>query len=317
MTTKTQHPVRLAALAATTALLLAACGGSSESNVTPGPDRIDFDSTNLQPEGVAFDPWADEFLVGSRTQGTIHHVSDSGVLRLLTEDSPMSSTLGLEVDHETARVLAAGETAPNTPALGSFDLATGATVAVIDLSSIAPGPARLANDVALSSSGRAYVTDTLAGAIYRVEPDGTASVFLANHADLVLPNGIVAHPDGFLLVNSISGPSLLRVPLDEPGGIQAVTSPFNVSGDGMVLLEDGTLAIVGEAVRPDGTVEGPGVTVYATADGWQSAEAVASWVADEAATTAALRAGNLHAIYAGLFQPERETYSIVKTNLSE
>lgn len=298
------------------ALLLAACGGSSGPAPAPGPDRIDFTSPDLQPEGVAFDPGAGQFVVGSSTRGTIHHVSDTGDLVLLTEGT-MTSTLGLEVDEATGRVLAAGETGPNNPALGSFDLGSGATIAIIDLSPLAPGPSRLANDVALSPDGRAFVTDTFAGVIYEVEPEGTARVFLDSRPDMILPNGIVSHPDGFLLVATLGSSRLLRVPLDDPAATRAVRSPFDVNGDGMVLLADGTLAVVGSALGPDGSSQGPGVTRYASMDGWMSAERVSSWVAEEAATTGALRAGTLHVVYAGLFDPTRETYAIVKTEIAD
>ncbi|MBX3064185.1 MAG: hypothetical protein KF726_14505 [Anaerolineae bacterium] len=57
-----------------------------------------------------------------------------------------------------------------------FDLNTKARLFKIDLTNVAPSTGalniRFANDVAVDAQGNAYVTDSIAGAVYRVDPSG-------------------------------------------------------------------------------------------------------------------------------------------------
>ena len=97
-----------------------------------------------------------------------------------------------------------------------------------------------ANDVAVAADGTAYVTDTFAGVIYRVDTDYQASVFYQpDTADPLGFNGIVVHPDGYLLV--AGGETLWKVPLDSPDESAPVALPEAVPGqDGMVWMTDGS-----------------------------------------------------------------------------
>lgn len=57
-----------------------------------------------------------------------------------------------------------------------FDLNTKARLLKIDLTNVAPSTGalnlRFANDVAVDAQGNAYITDSIAGAVYRVDPSG-------------------------------------------------------------------------------------------------------------------------------------------------
>ena len=68
--------------------------------------------------------------------------------------------------------------------LGVYDLSTGNRIEMIDLASTIEGaPADMghfANDVAVAADGTAYVTDTFAGVIYRVDADYQAEVTPGN-----------------------------------------------------------------------------------------------------------------------------------------
>lgn len=183
-------------------LLAIAAFGCSEGDLdgsaapVPGPDLIVFRELNLQPEGLEYDARRARFVVGSRTQGTIHTVDDAGVLTVLVADPGLTSTLGIHIAND--RLWAAGAIGVGGIGLGIYDLETGAVVDVVDLSQVAGAGSHLANDVTVGDEGNAYVTDTLSAAIYRVTPAGEASRFAADPRFLLI-NGIDFHPDGYLV----------------------------------------------------------------------------------------------------------------------
>lgn len=277
--------------------------------LAPGPDLVVFSKTNLQPEGIEYDARGGRFVVGSRTEGTIHTVDDAGNISLLVASPGLTTTLGLQIDGE--RLLAAGAFASGGIGLGIYDLETGAVLHVVDLGPVAGGGSHLANDVAVDGDGNAYVTDTLASVIYRVTPAGVASRFAAD-ARFAVINGIDFHPDGYLIAATLTGPHLLRIPVDSPDQVTEVETAFAVGGDGIVFRPDGALAVVASARTADGSSLGPGVTLFTSDDGWHSATVAGSWVAGDLPTTAAKRGDDVHVIYAHLFDTARVEYEIVK-----
>ena len=303
-------------------MLIASCvlSSCSEEEINagavpaPGPDLIVFHKANLQPEGIEYDAGGERFVVGSRTEGTIHTVDDAGNIDLLVANPGLTSSLGMQIDEQ--RLVVAGTIGTATIGLGIYDLETGAVLQVVDLSAVAGAGGHLANDVALDHDGNAYVTDTLAPVLYRVTPDGQAGRF-AEDARFTLLNGIAFHPNGYLIVATITGPHLLRVRIDAPDEVTEVETPFSVTGDGIAFRSDGVLAVVSNALAADGTVIGPGVTLFRSEDDWQSAVVAGSWVATDTPTTAAVRGGDVHVIYAHLFDPTRTEYEIVKALFDE
>lgn len=282
----------------------------------PGPALIVVERLDLQPEGIEYDDVRRRFLIGSRTTGVIHAVDDAGRLTVAVGAPGLGSTLGLHIDRRGSRLLAAGSFAPGgisgaeTAALGMYDLASGAVQRVVDLTRLTPAGPHLANDVVTDAAGNAYVTDTLIGTIYRVSPDGDASIFAAGPA-LGLPNGIELHDDRLLLVGTLLGPSLIRIPLDAPAAARAVAGA-TVSGDGLVLTAGGALAVVG------GLADAGRVLRVESTDDWQSAQVTATWdasaVSPSPPTTAARRGDGLHVIFAHLFQPAHAQYEIARVD---
>lgn len=100
----------------------------------------------------------------------------------------------------------------------------------------------------------------------------------------------------------------MRAPIDNPSALTAIETVGTVSGDGIVFTPDGKLAVVG------GLTNGGTVSLFETDDDWQSASLVGTWdtrtVSDTAATTAAIRDGEVFAIFAHLFDTARLDYEI-------
>jgi hypothetical protein len=92
---------------------------------------ISFRFPNLYLEGLAWDPYAQHFLVGSLRNRTIAAVSDVGVVETLITDSSLPknvTVLGLAVDSANHRLLAvihAADPLPHFDALVAYDLHSG------------------------------------------------------------------------------------------------------------------------------------------------------------------------------------------------
>ncbi|MFC1959132.1 SUMF1/EgtB/PvdO family nonheme iron enzyme [Chloroflexota bacterium] len=303
----------------------------STSKAQDGPDEIIIEHHNLFPEGIAYDEKGERFLLSSNI-GAVYEVADDGTATAFIEDANFMSPAGLEIDRVNNRLLVAnGDVSaffpmpspdgPRQANLGSYDLTTGERIFMADLSSFqtisnSDGMSgTLPNDVAVDTEGNAYVTSTISPVIYRVGIDGEASIFVEDES-LAWLNGIVAHPDGYLLIGSAEN-LLFKIPLDEPELIPIELGDginFDIT-DGMILLPDGNLVMV--------TFPSSRIYQLHSNDDWASATLVAEstghwqgW-----ATTIAYRNGDVYAIYSHLNDEmegrERDVFEIVPIEFSK
>jgi sugar lactone lactonase YvrE len=253
--------VRLTVVAAGLAGLLAACAKDDEPAAAATPGKITVPQPRLSPEGIQYDEANKRFIVSSRTQGRLGTVRDDSTYTLLADDPRLISTIGLHLDAPRQRLLVAvadnGANATRSTtatlrklaALASFNPSTGALLAYVNLGALRPTLPHFANDIAVDGQGNAYITDSLSPIIYKVDTQGNATVFLEN-AQLSGGtgfglNGIVFHPDGYLLVAKSSDGTLFKVPVANPAGFATVTSAQSLVGaDGMLLLDPTTLLVV-------------------------------------------------------------------------
>ncbi|RKE18513.1 SMP-30/gluconolactonase/LRE family protein [Streptomyces sp. TLI_171] len=244
------------------------------------------------PEGAAWDAVHHRFLVGSMVHGTVSAVRPDGSLRTLVDDPALITVVGLHADPARGRVLVAnadlgvGErtgaaTVSRTAGLGAYDLRTGRRTFYADLAAVAgDGGPHLANDVAFAPDGTAYVTDTYAPIVYRVTPDGAASVLvrdprLAAPAGAIGLNGIVWQ-DGVLVVGKTDDASLWRLPPDRPEALSRIDVP-DAAGrftglDGLLARPDGSLLAVTNRLGGTGS---DALLTLRTTDGWHTARTAA------------------------------------------
>ena len=249
-------------------LLLAACDKDSDSTPPALPAKVTIAQPGLYPEGTQYDDNQQHFLVSSQTAGRVGQVDDKGAYKVFADDPQLVSTIGLHLDAARGRLLAAvsdpgynpdrtsAATKGKLAAVAIFDRATGAKTGYVDLGGLRPNYAgHFANDIAVDGQGNAYVTDSFAPIIYKIDAQGAATVFLENPA-LAAPagmfglNGIVYHPNGYLLVAKSDKGALLKVPLDSPDKFTEVkllamgTTALNLSGaDGLQLVDNTTLLV--------------------------------------------------------------------------
>lgn len=270
------------------------------------PEQVMAAHPNLHPEGIEWDAANGRFLVGSLTEGTIFTVADDGTVTPFIEDENLISSIGIHIDAANNRLLVASsdlaaagdENLMGSAALGAYDLTTGEPVYFADLGALLPEGRHFANDIAVDPDGNAYVTDSMSPVIYKVTPEGEASIFTQNDLFAVEGfglNGIEYHTDGYLLVAVSESQSLYKIPLDDPENVMAVELSEPFGGDGIIINpDDGHLFVVAA------TEAGSELLEVASEDAYATAEIVNRAVLDDslAPTTAAIRDGAVYVVHA-------------------
>ncbi len=323
-------------------VLASACGGggagaggsgtaaSAGSGTGSRPDTVRATVPGLYPEGVEYDSVHGHFLLSSLSHGTVTAVDDRGAVTTLVDDSGNVSSVGLQVAGDRLLVAlsdvraALDTTVAGRAGLGVYDLASGRRLHRVDLGGLFPNGRHFANDIAVDADGNAYITDSLSPVIYRVTPDGKASIFVR---DTLLGgrgfgmNGIDYDPRGFLLVAMDQQRALYRIPIAAPDSLERVDLSEPLAADGMVLGPGGHLVAVA-ATFPGGGPRKEELVELTSGDGWQSATITARAPLDASAspTTVALRDGDAYVIQAhlsgmGQAEPVR-TFEIVRVPLS-
>lgn len=276
------------------AVLTTACTDNGTQLV---PDMITINQSALYPESMAYDAANKRFIVGSLTAGTLGQVKADGTYLPFADDDQLVSTTGIFIDEFRNRILTAvGDLAGNSrrtaPAtqyklagLASYDRTTGKRLSYVDLGKLRPNAAHFANDITVDNQGNSYVTDSFSPIIYKVDTQGTASVFLEDDR-LAAPagsfglNGIVFHPDGYLLVAKYDEGTLYKIPLATPKAfIQVASGSVFTSADGLLLADRNTLLIAANGKTNM-------VFRVRTTDGWVTAQLGSSFATGDVFPTA-------------------------------
>lgn len=274
--------------------------GHREADARSLPDTVRIEEPGLHPEGIEWDEARGRFLVSSVTRGTVTAVGDDGSLETLVAGTDLAGAIGIHLDTATDRLLVASadlsvfsDTAtPGVARMGIYDAGTGEPRRVVELGELAPEGRHFGNDLAAGPDGSVYVTDSFSPVIYRVAPDGSASVFVRDERLGGSPfglNGIDVHPEGFLLVAMAGDRALFRVPLDAPEEMAEVVLEEPFAADGLILRPDGALVAVASIE------DGSEVLLVRSDDGWRSAR-IAARAPAAAATTATLRDGEVYVV---------------------
>jgi sugar lactone lactonase YvrE len=302
-------------------LALPGCDKNSEPVTVASPAKITVPQRALSPEGIQYDANNQRFIVSSRTQGRIGTVRDDSTYTQLADDAKLVSTIGLNLDATRQRLLAAvSDAGANTTrstattlrklaALAIFNPSSGALISYIDLGALRPSLPHFANDIAVDAQGNAYITDSLSPIIYKVDAQGVATVFLENSqlsggTGFGL-NGIVYHPDGYLLVAKSNDGTLFKVPIANPTGFTAVASTQSLVGaDGMLLLDNTTLLVVAGSQN----------TVFrmASTDAWATTRPTGSFATGAVGATTIARRNNTEAFVLYPYTATAPRFAITK-----
>lgn len=220
--------------------------------------RITFEAPRVYPEGIAFDSKSNMAYVSSVRTGTIGSIDNAGKYSVILADKGLKSTYGMKVDEKRNRLWVCSSDANYSKYKGAstfkkmarviaIDLGTKQKVADIDLSSLFDGNHFL-NDLTLDNQGNVYVTDSFSPVIYKIDSKGNPSVFSTNDlfkSKFIGLNGIVFHPDGFLLAAHNSDGIILKIDLKDPKKVERVTLNQMFPGaDGLWIDQDKNLILI-------------------------------------------------------------------------
>ncbi|MDR9456036.1 MAG: hypothetical protein RI572_01385 [Salegentibacter sp.] len=236
------------------------------------PAVIPIKEENLFPEGIEYDQREDRFLVSSITRGTIGQVKD-GIYSEFITDPDLIASIGIHIDNSRKRLLVINSHIDGSfSALAAYELSSGERLFYTDLLGLKDGPS-FTNDVTVDKNGIAYVTDSYAGIIYKVDEEGNPSVFYEDEELAPSPgnaglNGIDYDPRGYLLVSHLETNRILRIPINTPEAYSKVDIPVDMFGpDGIYLKNPNELLVVSN----DGGGENAVVHTFKTKDKWKSA----------------------------------------------
>ncbi len=128
-----------------------------------------------------------------------------------------------------------GGTTPTDPIISvvrRFNMKSGA-----QLPDIRVGDASWLNDIAVAADGTIYGTVTGAGQVWRVMPDGKASIFVQGEV-VNRPNGIAIDDQGQIVVLTMGNDAVLTY--SREGALVRTEHAAQAGNDGLVIMPDGT-----------------------------------------------------------------------------
>ncbi|CAI9785577.1 unnamed protein product [Fraxinus pennsylvanica] len=220
-----------------------------------------------------------------------------------------NSSLGFVVDRPRNRVVVAiADVIGNLySAVAAYDLTTWEEIFLTKLSGPEDGKA-FSDDVAVDPEGNAFVTDAKGSKIWKVGLDGKFLYIINNplftpkewYNNLVGLNGIVHHPNGYLLVIHTFSGNLYKVEVrngDEVKLVKIIEGSLKF-GDGLELLSPTKLVVAG---NPSKLVE--------SSDDWESGCVVAKFkgATHRLVTAATVKDGKVYLNHIfGLGYPKRK-----------
>jgi sugar lactone lactonase YvrE len=265
-------------------MALGLIGFATIAAVKPGPSpRIEFQAAESYPEGLEFNKATNLYYISSARLGNIGKVTPQGSYSILHSDSTLKSVYGIKVHPDGKRIFAcvgdANYSKYTNPAtrmkmarLISVDINTGKRLSDTDLSKLVPGK-HFANDLAFDPQNNVYITDSFAGVIYKVSPTKEVTVFAKDDlfkTEGVGLNGIVYHPNGYLIVDNTAKGQLYKVDLKNPKHVKKVAiENYFVGADGLLLNDKNKLTVV---------VNGGTDKIFqlSSTDDWATAKVIAS-----------------------------------------
>lgn len=215
---------------------LRAAAADLRSPISSSQEAFRVSERDLIPEGMAYDPVAKDFYVGSIHRRKIVRVDAAGrATDFIGEGRDgLLAVLGMKVDPAGRTLWAATEGTLSMrggtrddvgrSALVQYDLRTGRLLKKVELR---PDPApHLFNDLVLGGDGSVFLTDSEHGSVWRLRPGAGRLEPVGSPRSLEYPNGIALASDGRrLFVAHLAGIDILdlatghRSPLRHPGSL--------------------------------------------------------------------------------------------------
>jgi sugar lactone lactonase YvrE len=284
-------------------------------------DLISVKIPGLTPEGITVNPTNGKFIISSAGNGNLVEVDMDGNTAIFADAPELISTLGTHVDPTNQYLVTAicdigvsqrskKEKFGQVASIAYINLKTKAVYKVIDLSSLIPNVRHFANDLTWDDKGNLYVTDSYAGAIYKVDKDYKASVFvsdtifkLKNQYSFGLNGMVFDKKEQVLLVSKLDEGKLFKIPLKEPKRFDEIKLPTPTPADGILLQKDGALLLVSSVNTPYDNNSSGKIYKVTSSDNWKTANVKDVFDTGLPSATTITQKGNdlytVHAYYFG------------------
>ena len=193
----------------------------ARTQIAPGDTAVSPENLTSSRDGTVY--------FGSMTKGTIYRALPGAARAepwILASTAGLTRVLGVLADDEfntlwvcqNATTGAGGAPVVGQPALRAFDLTSGAAKGTYPF----PPNSRICNDIAVSSDGTAYVSESYGGRVHRLKRGAAALEVWASDSALNVIDGLAFLADGSLYVNNIATGKLYRIPVKSDGSAGAI-----------------------------------------------------------------------------------------------
>lgn len=281
--------------------------------------NIAIHADKLYPEGTAYSKKQHVFFISSINTGQIGKLDFKGNYKTFTNDPDLVASIGILADEKSntlfvtnvdngVAVKTSAATAYHLSELIGYDLTSGKRKFKVDLGKLNPGHPNFINDLTQDKDGNVYVTNSFSPMIFKIDKEHHATVFAQHDAwtgDGFNLNGIVYHPDGYLIAAQSNKGILYKISLKDPADIKTVKVDELKGADGLILNGENELIAVSNASYK--------IFRLKSADNWTSANIISSIPSVlPFPTTGVLVEGKYHVLNAKLsemFDPKAERSS--------
>lgn len=201
---------------------------------------------DLVPEGITYNKNTKTFYVGSIHKKKVISIDDKRKIKdyIISGQDGMGEVIGIHVDHKRRHLWVCNNEGENIAGGKSnvhlYDLESGVLIRKYEVQN--ENELHFFNDIKVLASGAAYITDTYAGAIYKMEPSTWAIEEFIKSDRLQYCNGITASPDEKkLIVSTHRGLISVDVSSKEINRIDA--QGYLVIADGLYQHKNSLIAI--------------------------------------------------------------------------
>lgn len=189
---------------------------------------VTINDTNVTPENLTSSQDGTVYF-GSMAKGTIYRAvpgTSQAEPWILASTAGLTNVLGVLADDRANTLWVCQNTtggrdgAPvaGQTALRAFDLKSGAAKGTYPF----PPDSGMCNDIAVSSDGTAYVSESFRGRVHRLRPGATALEVWASDEEMAVIDGLALLADGSLYVNDFRTGRLFRIPVNADGSAGAL-----------------------------------------------------------------------------------------------
>jgi streptogramin lyase len=190
--------------------------------------EVTINDTGVMPENLTSSRDGTVYF-GSTAKGTIYRAAPGAAQAepwILASAAGLTNVLGVLADDRTNTLWVCqnatggrdGAPVVGQTALRSFDLKSGAAKGTYPF----PPNSGICNDIAVSSNGTAFVSESFRGRIHRLRPGASDLEVWASAQQLNVIDGLALLADGSVYANDFSSGRLFRIPVNADGSAGSI-----------------------------------------------------------------------------------------------